>query len=194
MKNLILNILNEYLLLFPEEKQRQSKILGYLNDFSDKQIIDWNNFKGHIVASGFVYSKEDKKFLVMYHNDMKIYTYPGGHIDSNDINPLEAAIREVKEETGLVNFKNINISKNELIPIDIDTHVIRYNERLNLPQHYHFDFRYLFVIDKISNVKIDKTELSSYKWIDVDELSTDTNYGKIVEKLSKVISQPINNC
>ena len=130
----------------------------------------------------------------MYHNDMKIYTYPGGHIDSNDINPLEAAIREVKEETGLVNFKNINISKNELIPIDIDTHVIRYNERLNLPQHYHFDFRYLFVIDKISNVKIDKTELSSYKWIDVDELSTDTNYGKIVEKLSKVISQPINNC
>ena len=194
MKNLILNILNEYLLLFPEEKQRQSKILSYLNDFSDKQIIDWNNFKGHIVASGFVYSKEDKKFLVMYHNDMKIYTYPGGHIDSNDINPLEAAIREVKEETGLVNFKNINISKNELIPIDIDTHVIRYNERLNLPQHYHFDFRYLFVIDKISNVKIDKTELSSYKWIDVDELSTDTNYGKIVEKLSKVISQPINNC
>lgn len=119
---------------------------------------------------------------------MKIYTYPGGHIDSNDINPLEAAIREVKEETGLVNFKNINISKNELIPIDIDTHVICYNERLNLPQHYHFDFRYLFAIDKISNVKIDKTELSSYKWIDVDELSTDTNYGKIVEKLTKVIS------
>lgn len=81
----------------------------------------------------------------MYHNDMKIYTYPGGHIDLSDTNPLEAAIREVKEETGLMDFKEVNISKNELVPIDIDTHIIHYNERLNLPQHYHFDFRYLFM-------------------------------------------------
>ena len=29
-----------------------------------------------------------------------MFLYPGGHIDSNDINPLEASKREVFEETG----------------------------------------------------------------------------------------------
>lgn len=187
MKDSILTIINQYLLLFPEEKQRQAKLVNFLNNFDDKQIIDWNNFNGHIVASGFVYSKNDKKFLVMYHNDMKMYTYPGGHIDLCDANPLVAAIREVKEETGLMDFEEVNIARNELVPVDIDTHLISYNERLNLPQHYHFDFRYLFIIDKILNVKVDGTELSNYKWINIDELSSDPNYGKIVEKLRRLL-------
>lgn len=188
MKDFILVTLNEYLLLFPEEKQRQFKLEQFLNNFDDKQIIDWNNFNGHIVASGFVYSIKDKKFLVMYHNDMKRYTYPGGHIDSSDINTLEAAIREVKEETGLTHFKKVSMSNNELVPIDIDTHIISYNERLKLPQHYHFDFRYLFVVDKMFDVKVDKTELSNYKWIDLDELSSNFNC-ELTIKLMKILKK-----
>ena len=190
MKDFILATLNEYLLLFPEEKQRQFKLEQFLNNFDDKQIIDWNNFNGHIVASGFVYSISDKKFLVMYHNDMKRYTYPGGHIDSSDINTLEAAIREVNEETGLTHFKKVSMSNNELVPIDIDTHIISYNERLKLPQHYHFDFRYLFVVDKMFDVKVDKTELSNYKWIDLDELSSNFNC-ELTIKLMKILKKII---
>ena len=47
------------------------------------------------------------------------------------------------EETGLSNLKQLKLSENEQIPIDIDTHLIEYNERLNLLAHYHVDFRYL---------------------------------------------------
>ena len=186
MKKIIVHILKEYLNFFPEEKERQLKLEKYLSEFKDEQIIDWNNFKGHIVASGLVYSKSEKKFLLLYHNDMKTYIYPGGHIDANDINPFEAAIREVKEETGLVDFKEINLNQDNLIPIDIDTHIINYNERLNLPEHYHFDFRYLFVVDKISDVKIDELESSDFKWIDINELSNNSNFGKIVDKIKKI--------
>ena len=187
MKEIIVYILKKYLNLFPEEKGRQLKLEKYLKEFNDKQIIDWNNFKGHIVASGLVYSKSEKKFLLLYHNDMKIYIYPGGHIEANDINPFEAAIREVKEETGLVDFKEINLNQDNLIPIDIDTHIINYNERLNLPEHYHFDFRYLFVVDKISDVKIDESESSDFKWIDINELSNNSIFGKIVDKIKNNI-------
>ena len=42
---------------------------------------------------------------VLYHNDLKMYLYPGGHVDDNDNSILSAAEREVKEETGLVDFK-----------------------------------------------------------------------------------------
>lgn len=187
MKELLLKVISEYLLVFPNEKKRQEQFINYLKQCNNDQIVDWNNFDGHIVAGGFIYAKEDKKFLVLYHNDLKMFLYPGGHIDSNDKNPLVAAIREIKEETGLSNLMQLKITKSELVPIDIDTQKIRYNERLKLPAHYHFDFRYLFMIDKISDVKIDVEELSDYKWIGINELSKDTNYGWITEKINKIL-------
>ncbi len=187
MKTSLLKIINEYLLQFPNEKQRQQQLIEFLSSHTTKDLTDWNNFEGHIVASRFVYSLEDEKFLVLYHNDLKMYLYPGGHVDDNDNSILSAAEREVKEETGLVDFKLLKLTKNKMVPIDIDTHHISYNERLNLPEHLHFDFRYLFVIDKISDINIDKEELSDYKWIDINDLRNDQNYGKVAKKIERLL-------
>ena len=188
MKESLINLLNSYLILFPEESERQKLLIEYLESHEDDELIDWNNFDGHIVAGGFIYAKEENKFLVLYHNDLKMFLYPGGHVDSNDINTLFAAKREIAEETGLNDLEQLIVSNNELVPIDIDTHKIGYNERLNLPEHYHFDFRYLFIVDKISDIKTDAEELSSYKWISVEELSSDPNYGMVANKIKKVLS------
>ena len=94
--------------------------------------------------------------MVLFYNDLGSFFYPGGHI-----NPLVAAKREIYEETGFENLEECVIGGNPLIPIDIDTHVISYNERLKLPEHIHFDFRYLFLLDKISSLIV-KYELSLY--------------------------------
>ena len=131
MRDILVKVLNEYLLLFPDEQERQSILTNYLKAHSDLEITNWNNFDGHIVAGGFIYAKEEKKFLVLYHNDLKMFLYPGGHIESNDVNPLYASKREILEETGLNDLEQLKVSNNELIPIDIDTHMIDYNERLN---------------------------------------------------------------
>lgn len=40
MKNTLLKILDDYLLLFSEEKERQSRLLVYLQNHNDKEIID----------------------------------------------------------------------------------------------------------------------------------------------------------
>lgn len=192
MKKILIDILKQYLVMFPEEHQRQAKLMEYLQQSSDEQITDWNNFNGHIVAGGFIYAKEESKFLVLYHNDLKMFLYPGGHVDLNDKNPLESSKREIAEETGLSNLEQLKVSEDELIPIDIDTHIIGYNTRLNLPEHYHFDFRYLFMVDRISDIKTDIEELSSYKWISIDELSYDINYGTIVKKIETVLSNNKN--
>ena len=117
-----------------------------------------------------------------------MYLYPGGHIDSNDNNPLVSSIREIKEETGLYNLKQLKLTEDQLVPIDIDTHMIEYNERLNLPMSYHIDFRYLFTIDKIENINVELEELGDYLWINITELSNDPNYGKITDKIEKIIN------
>ena len=189
MKKSIIEILNNYLNIFPEERKRQTILFNFLENHTDNELIDWNNFDGHLVAGGFIYAKKENKFLVLYHKELKMYLYPGGHIDETDKNTLAAAKREIKEETSLTNLNNLKIDNNELIPIDIDTHIIPYNEYRNLPQHYHFDFRYLFIIDQIENVKLDTDESSDYKWINLEELRKDINYGKIVTKLEKLLNK-----
>jgi len=187
MKDNLIVLLNSYLILFPEEQERQKILIQYLQSHQNDEVVDWNNFDGHIVAGGFIYAKEENKFLVLYHNDLKMFLYPGGHVDSNDVNTLTAAKREIAEETGLNDLKQLIVSDNELLPIDIDTHKIGYNERLNLPEHYHFDFRYLFVVDKIQDIKTDEDEMSGYKWISLDELTNDPNYGRVATKIKRLV-------
>ena len=161
MKDLFLELINKYLYLFPEEKEKYKEFTEYLNNNND--VTDWNNFNGHVVVGGFIYAKKEKKFLVIYHNDLKMYLYPGGHIDNTDSNPLEAVKREIKEETGITNINEIVLLDNNLIPIDINIHMIPYNERLDLKEHYHYEFRYLFTIDSIQEVTLDTTESSSFE-------------------------------
>lgn len=188
MKKEIINIVENYLQIFKEEQEIQQELLNFLKETEEEKIIDWNNFDGHIVASAFIYAEKEKKFLVLYHKDLKMYLYPGGHIDKEDKSILDAAKRELKEETGITSFKDLLI-KDELIPIDINFHTTPYNKRLNIPKHRHFDFRYLFITPKIVDVKQDTEELGDYKWIDMKELSQDEHYGKIAIKIEKIFKE-----
>ncbi len=170
MKQKIMNIIDLYLREYPDEVERLKVFMEYLKNSSNSEISDWNNFNGHIVAGGFIYSKSEQKFLLLYHKDLKMYLYPGGHVDSTDEDPLFAVKREIKEETGLDRFNIVRWTDNELVPFDLDIQTTKYNERLNLPAHYHFDFRYIFVVDKITHIEIDETESRDYRWVGMEEL------------------------
>jgi 8-oxo-dGTP pyrophosphatase MutT (NUDIX family) len=53
----------------------------------------------HNTASAIVLDDADRVLLV-HHNKLGQWLYPGGHIDRNE-DPAEAALREVAEETGI---------------------------------------------------------------------------------------------
>ena len=181
MKTVVKHILDKYKSIYPEEDLRV--FTDFVENSTDKEIYDWNNFTGHIVASAFLYAKKEDRFLVLFHRDFGNYLYPGGHVDETDLSPLDAAKRETIEETSISDFKVISICDDELVPIDIDTHYIKKNERLNLPIHYHFDFRYLFVVDQIEDVVVDPEESGDFKWIDIDELDSYVKSGPVVSKI-----------
>lgn len=188
MKDIILETIDKYLSIYKED-ERLTKCREFVLSHSGEEIIDWNNFDGHICAGGFIYSLKRNEFLVLYHKDLKIYLYPGGHIDSSDNNPLVTARREVFEETGLDNLEQLKIDEDDLVPVDIDTHLIPYNERLELPEHYHFEFRYLFVIDDDVDIKVDTSELGDYRWMSMEELYDNPYYGRIAAKLDKILNK-----
>lgn len=53
----------------------------------------------HLTASAVVLD-DSGRVLLVHHNKLGQWLYPGGHIDPNE-DPAEAALREVLEETGV---------------------------------------------------------------------------------------------
>ncbi len=181
-------IVNNYLKRFPNEKKRMDVFCDYLERNVRDGLVDWNNEFGHITVGAFVYCESEDKFLVLFHKDLKMYLYPGGHVDKKDSSLFDAAKRELKEETGLENLNSLKMDVPE-VPFDIDTHSIPFNDRIHMPKHFHFDFRYLFFIDESCDIVLDEEECKDYKWITSNELSKDENYGNIVNKLREIIKK-----
>ncbi len=186
MKEKVQLIVQQYLKQFPEEETKILPLKEYLKKFDDEKIIDWNNQEGHLTVGAFVYCKEKDKFLVLYHKDLEMYLYPGGHVDRLDENLFTASKRELKEETGLENLEPILID-NIVLPFDIDIHFIPFNKRVNMPGHYHFDFRYLFLVDDMRDIIMDEEECKNYQWISSNELKKDKNYGSIINKIDRIL-------
>jgi len=103
--------------------------MGASNPFSRK------NLEGHVTASGLVI--QNRKVLLILHPHIKEWFQPGGHIDEGE-SPIEAAIREVYEETGLVCMSATENPE----PIDVDVHEIPANSSKNEGAHLHIDLLY----------------------------------------------------
>lgn len=53
----------------------------------------------HLTASGFVLHP-DHKILLVHHRKLKVWLYPGGHVEPNET-PDECVVREILEESGI---------------------------------------------------------------------------------------------
>ena len=183
----ISDIYRKYISINSFEKENFSILEKQLVENQD--VTSRSNFEGHVTASGFIVNENNKQVLLLEHKVLKKYLQPGGHLEPTDETPLDSAIREVEEETGIskenIMSKSI-VWKHPVIPFDIDTHFIPENPKKGEPDHYHHDFRYLFTT-KSSNVHIDTTESTDYKWIEWEEFSRLENFAKISDKIDTLL-------
>lgn len=114
----------------------------------------------------------------MYHEKLKKWLYPGGHVEINET-PREAAIREFKEETGLdveVYGEKNNLSTDEATeepkPLAIMNEIVKYPNET----HIHYDLIFL--------VKLKGGTLINGKWFkreEIDKIDTYSNVKKILK-------------
>lgn len=130
------------------------------------------NLEGHITASGLVV--QDKRVLLIFHPRLKRWLQPGGHIDEGEL-PIQAAIREVYEETGLV---CVSDSENQE-PIDVDMHEIPGNSFKNEGPHLHIDL--LFELKVIRQEKSNEGLLC--KWFSFEDVEN-SRLKRVLSKLS----------
>ena len=73
----------------------------------------------HFTASALI--EHQGRFLLLYHQKLGMWLYPGGHIETNE-EPQDALIREIEEETELsVSIFSCGLSANVPLELPMDT-------------------------------------------------------------------------
>ena len=188
MNSDIEKIIKTYLNHFENEKEQLKQLIILIEKSKEKEIFNSTNIEGHITASGFIYAKKEKSILLLEHKKLGKLLQPGGHVEDVDTTILDAAIREIYEETGLENLELINLFDDKDIPFDIDTHIIPDSPKKNMPQHFHHDFRYLFIVDETSDIRINLNESNNYKWIKVSDLQQIEDFKVVIQKINNMLN------
>ncbi|MGW2508262.1 NUDIX hydrolase [Streptomyces scopuliridis] len=130
--------LTDYLGRHPEEKRDLAPVLDLLDAGADLTIR--SEFRGHATA-GAILAGPDGRILHIHHITTGKWLLPGGHLETTDNTLLDAALRELAEETGILpdTVTSLGVS-----PLHIDIHPISANDAKGEPDHQHVDFRFLF--------------------------------------------------
>lgn len=128
----------------------------------------------HFTTSAFVVNKERTKTLLIFHKKIKRWMYAGGHYEENET-PEGAALRELKEETG-INAKIIDSSpKIDLsnstevqLPLPYCTLAMKIKGSEKESEHTHIDFVYLVEAEETD--LLENKEGLSVRWFTLAEL------------------------
>lgn len=180
------NVVDHYLQEFPDERERLRQLLSLMSEGDEASWCSRKNFVGHITASGFIVSACRTKVLLSWHAKLDQWLQPGGHVESGDETPLRAAQREIDEEVGCTKIDYLAYHYDDVVPIDIDTHLIPENE--TDPAHYHHDFRYVFLSSPDSELNLNADDFTKADWKNLRELLRNSTYTRLKPKLEHVLS------
>ena len=185
-------MLAEYFERYPEERPRLERFERFVRSFEGRDLYDRKNFVGHITAGAFVVDRCEGKVLLLDHRQLGKWLQPGGHVEEADASVFAAALREVREETGIDSdrLQPLKFSlSGEIVPVDADGHYIPVCERKGEDEHYHFDLRFAFLFDGDTRVAIDRSESLGFRWVTLDELGTMADFGRVARKLGVALAR-----
>lgn len=167
-----------------ENKTENAEVLiDYLNKRTD--IFSRKDDVGHVTCSAFIMSDNLENVLLIHHAKYDMWLSPGGHGDDGE-NILQAASREVEEETGV---KGMSVLTPKIF--DIDIHRIPYSAKKDEAEHWHFDVRYAFKAPKNVSIELNEVECKGYQWKPLKDLLTIDNVSlkRQAEKVTALIEQ-----
>jgi 8-oxo-dGTP pyrophosphatase MutT (NUDIX family) len=172
----ILSLLENY---FPDDLAEQTfknKMVEFIKN--EPNCFERSLLKGHITGSAFIVNVQKTKTLLVNHAKLNRWLQPGGHCDG-DANVAKVSLKEALEETGLT---QLQIRETEIF--DIDIHTIP--ERKGVPEHLHYDVRFLIVADETEPIKI-SDESTDVKWIPIIAVEKYNNEESVLRMVRKIV-------
>jgi 8-oxo-dGTP pyrophosphatase MutT (NUDIX family) len=126
----------------------------------------------HFTASAIVFDEALEHVLLVHHNKIGKWLYPGGHVDPNQT-PAEAAAREVEEETGVRAYVVSDpLFAHPAVTVHPAPHaVLEMDVRDNkIGEHRHIDM--VYVLRAITSELAQQTEeVSGARWVPIADVA-----------------------
>jgi 8-oxo-dGTP pyrophosphatase MutT (NUDIX family) len=165
--------LSAYLHRFPAEAATVERFLALFAAWPG--CLSRDHLPGHLTASGWVVHPGTDATLLTHHRKLDKWLQLGGHADG-DPDPAAVAAREVLEESGLP------VVPGEAELFDVDVHLIPpYRE---VPEHYHYDLRYLFLVEE-RHPPVVSEESHDVAWVELRNLEDFTREASMLRMRRK---------
>lgn len=163
--NMPIDLIKNYTSNIEQEMFDKKRILDAYDKYG-KELFYRENEMMHFTSSSMIINKNRDKVLMVYHNIYDSYSWTGGHNDG-DMDFLNVAIKEAKEETSLSELKVLSDCPCSIEVLPVKAHVKRGKY---VGAHLHLNVSFLFESDENAYVHIKEDENSRIKWIPIKDL------------------------
>ena len=158
-----------------QEEREKPWILEFLRQNED--AFSRCNETAHMTASAWVISPDRTKVAMCYHNLYQSWSWCGGHADGEK-DLLAVAVREVKEETGLMTYPlHSGICSLEILPVQGHVKHGRW-----VPSHLHMNVTYLLQAEG-NDLRVKQDENSAVAWMSPEEALKKSSEPWMVERI-----------
>jgi 8-oxo-dGTP pyrophosphatase MutT (NUDIX family) len=119
----------------------------------------------HVTGSALVVHPETERVLLRWHARMQAWLQVGGHADPGETSPFAIALREAREETGLLDLRSWpDASRPELLQVA----VVPVPAGKGEPPHEHADFRFTLATAS-PDAATPETKSAMLRWLSLDQ-------------------------
>ena len=139
---------------------------------------------GHVTASCFILDPDGERLLLHHHKRLNRWLQMGGHVEGDE-QPVEAALREGREESGL---DDLELVVDEIF--DLDVHGIPAAK--GEPDHAHYDVRFLACTRAPERIVIDAEESNALQWVpfaEAEALMDEEASSRVLRKIERRMNE-----